>query len=60
MSAKPALFTEAEVRRAINGARKAGFALKSVDILRNGTIRLVPVQDGGGETGDLSKKVDLG
>ena len=60
MSAKPALFTEAEVRRAINGARKAGWDVKSVDILRDGTIRIVPAGSDNDDALDVPRKVDLG
>jgi hypothetical protein len=41
MSRRPARFTQADIRRAIAAAAKAG-AEMSVDILPDGTIRLTP------------------
>lgn len=37
-----AAFTEADVRRAVRGAIIAGFNLGAVEVLRDGTIRLLP------------------
>lgn len=36
-------FTQSDVRRAIAGARKAGFEPGAVEITRDGTIRLLPI-----------------
>lgn len=36
-------FTQTDVRRAIAGARKAGFEPGAVEITRDGTIRLLPI-----------------
>lgn len=44
MSRRPARVTQADIRRAIAAAKQAG-ANMAVDILPDGTIRLVPVAE---------------
>ena len=39
-----ARFTQADVARAVKGARTAGLVVGSVEILADGTIRLVPAE----------------
>ena len=43
MSKRPARFTEADLRRAMKVAAEAG---KTVDILPDGTLRIVPMPPG--------------
>jgi hypothetical protein len=45
MSRRPARFTQADIARAINAAKKADVQM-AVEILPNGTIRLVPAPVG--------------
>lgn len=40
MTARPARFTEADLTRALKVAREAGM---TVEVLRDGTIRIVPL-----------------
>jgi hypothetical protein len=42
MSRRPARYTQADIRRAIEASKKAG-AQMAVELLPDGTIRLVPV-----------------
>lgn len=39
---KRANFTQAEIARAVAGAIKGGFAVQSVEIHKDGTIKLLP------------------
>lgn len=43
MSRRPARCTIADIRRAVEGAKAAGVRM-SVDILPDGTIRLIPME----------------
>jgi hypothetical protein len=43
LNRSPATFTQSDVRRAIAGARRAGFEPGAVEITRDGTIRLLPI-----------------
>jgi hypothetical protein len=60
MGQRPSPFTEADVRRAINGAQKAGWTVKSVEICRDGTIRVIPSAANDSEPLDDYEEVDLG
>lgn len=44
MAQRAATFTEVDVRRAIRAAVKAGFAVRSIEITRDGTIRLLQTE----------------
>ena len=38
-----ATFTEAQIRRVVKGALDAGFPVGSIEVMQDGTIRLLPV-----------------
>lgn len=53
MSRRPARATEADIRRAIHAAEKAG-ARMAVEILPDGTIRLTPIRPQADASTDIS------
>jgi hypothetical protein len=59
MAQRAATFTEVDVRRAIRAAGKAGFVVRTIEITKEGTIRLLQTEPPEQSTVDETEPVVL-
>jgi hypothetical protein len=60
VSNRAAAFTEVDLKRALRAATKAGWPVKSVEITREGTIRLLQASPPSAPALDEAEVIDLG